>query len=286
LNQNKNVLCSTKYVVYLVKHNVVASIKINHIHIPKHIPRQRGRTRKLVLQCIQFCVKEGAGDKRTSAQTLQTTAAKSAKRVEEATEFSEKAIRRILHEKKCHEPQVTKSIAYSGSNRLPKRVADTRLSKVCHSAQNSCFFMCSKERPPTVQKPLTKFRDNNKFKSDKHSLWQATKELGFQSKKMTKYTLVLKQKHNVRCMPITYLRALEKYREDGSAVVSGMIRPLNCTLTGPKDHSDVDCLHKIREGKGSLYCRPEVAVVHSSPQMQPKNSGLPQRNEWRKAVNY
>ena len=99
---------------------------------------------------------------------------------------------------------------------------------------------------------------------------------------MTKYTLVLKEKHNVRCMPITYLRALKKYREDDSAVVYGMRSTLNCSLTGPKDHSDVDCLHKIREGKGSLYCRPEVAVVHSSLQKQPENSGLPQQNEWRK----
>jgi 5-methylcytosine-specific restriction endonuclease McrA len=50
----------------------------------------------------------------------------------------------------------------------------------------------------------------------------------------------------------------------------------NCSLTGPKDNSDVDCLHKIREGKGSLYCRTEVVVVHSSHKKKKKNSELPQ----------
>jgi hypothetical protein len=73
----------------------VDSIKINHIHIANHILRQRGRTRKLVLQFIQFYVEEGAGDKRTSAQTLQTTAAKSVKRVEEATEFPKRQLEEL-----------------------------------------------------------------------------------------------------------------------------------------------------------------------------------------------
>jgi len=91
--------------------------------------------------------------------------------VEEATEFSEKAIRRILREKKCHEPQVTKSIAYSGLNRVPKRVADTRLSKSLSFGAEFTLFYAQQRTPPTIQKPLTKFRDNNKFKSDKHSLW-------------------------------------------------------------------------------------------------------------------
>ena len=68
------------------------------------------------------------------------------KKVEDATKFSEKGIRRILRQQKGHEPQVTKSITYSGSNRVPQRVADTRHSKIPHSVQNACFFMCSKER--------------------------------------------------------------------------------------------------------------------------------------------
>ena len=85
---------------------------------------------------------------------------------------------------------------------------------------------------------------------------------------MTDYRMVVTEKHNVRCMPITNVRALKKYREEGSAGVYGMIR----TYIGPNDHSDVDCLHKIRGGKGSLYCKLEVAVIHSNLHMQQKTA--------------
>jgi len=57
---------------------MVASIKINRINIPNYALRQRGQTRKIVVHCIQFYIKNGTGGKRTSAPTLQTTAAKSA----------------------------------------------------------------------------------------------------------------------------------------------------------------------------------------------------------------
>jgi len=57
---------------------MVASIKINRTHIPNYTLGQRGQTRKIVLHCIQFYIQKGTGGKRTSAPTLQTTAAKSA----------------------------------------------------------------------------------------------------------------------------------------------------------------------------------------------------------------
>jgi hypothetical protein len=96
-------------------------------------------------------LKKGTGGKRARARTLQTTAAKSPKRVEDATEFSEKAIRRILREKECHEPQVAKSITCRGSNRVPKRVAYTRHSKMFHSEQNSCFLCAAKNAPNYIK---------------------------------------------------------------------------------------------------------------------------------------
>jgi hypothetical protein len=83
-------------------------------------------------------------------------------------------------------------------------------------------------------------------------------------------------------MPITNVRALKKYREEGSAGVYGMIR----TYIGPNDHSDVDCLHKIRGGKGSLYCKLEVAVIHSNLHMQQKTADCHSETNGEKDVRW
>jgi hypothetical protein len=71
---------------------------------------------------------------------------------------------------------------------------------------------------PTVSKLFLKLRDRINFNGGSTSLRNIVKELGFLWKKMKNNRVVLIKKHDMRCMRVSYLTALNKYREEGCPI--------------------------------------------------------------------
>jgi hypothetical protein len=151
---------------------------------------------------------------------LQETAAESAKRVEDATELSETAIRRILRDQKNHEAQGTYFTTHSRTYKVPKRVTDIcAFPKKCVIRDTIHELYVQHRTPPTIHNPLPKFRDSITFKLDKGTLWKAVKDLQL-LRKTTNKRLVHTEKHDIRCIPVTHLTALA----NNTAAVYGMIQ--------------------------------------------------------------
>jgi hypothetical protein len=66
---------------------------------------------------------------------------------------------------------------------------------------------------PTISKLFPKFRDRIHFNGGSTTLRNIVKELGFLWKKTRNNKVALIKKHDVRCMRVSYLTALNKYRE-------------------------------------------------------------------------
>jgi hypothetical protein len=142
---------------------------------------------------------------------------------------------------------------------------------------------------PTISKLFPKLGDRINFNGGSNSLRNIVKELGFLWKKTRNNRVVLIGKHDVRCMQVAYLTALNKYREECHPIVYEDETYVHSSHTGPSNWS-VDCasglLAPVSKGERH-HCpcgRPPrfYSQRTSYLQIQPGNRGLPQLNEWRK----
>jgi hypothetical protein len=129
--------------------------------------------------------------------------------VEEATKVSEMTVRRTLGEQKKHEVLGTSFISHGKTHKLPKCVTD--IGDFNKFVMN---FMC-KIKHRQLSKLFPKLRDRINFNDGSTSLRNIVKELGFQWKKTRNNRVVLIEKHDVRCMQVSCLTDLNKYREEG-----------------------------------------------------------------------
>jgi hypothetical protein len=157
--------------------------------------------------------------------------------VEEASKVSERTVKRILQEQKKHEAQGTSFSSHSKTHKVPKRVTDTDDLDKCVIQLTIHEFYMQEKMSPTISKLFPKLRDRINFNGSNTSLRNILKELGFLWKKMRKKRVVVTEKH-VRCMRVSYLTALNKYREEGQSIVYEDETYVHSSHTGPKNWSD------------------------------------------------
>jgi hypothetical protein len=163
------------------------------------------------------------------------------KRVEEATtKVSEKTIRRILGEQEKQEVEGTSFSTPGKTHKVPKRVTDVDDFDKCVIRLTIHEFYVQEKTSQTTPKLLPKLRNRINFKGGSTSLRNIVKELEFQWKKTRNNRVVLIKKHDVRCMRVLYLTALNKYREQGRPIVYEDETYVHSSHTGPKNWSD-DC---------------------------------------------
>jgi transposase len=156
--------------------------------------------------------------------------------VEEATKVSERTVRRISEQKK-HEVEGTSSNTRSKTHKVPKRVTDTDDFDKCVIRRTVHEFYVQEKASPTIPKLLPKLGNRINFKCGTTSLRNIVKELGFRWKKMRNNREVLIKQHDVRCMRVSFLTALNKYREEGRPIVYEDETYIHSSHTGLKGGS-------------------------------------------------
>jgi hypothetical protein len=209
------------------------------------------------------------------------------KRMEEATKVSERTVRRILGKHKKHEVEGTSFNTPGKTHKVPKRVTDIDDFDKCVIRRTIHEFHMQEKTSPTIPKLFPKLRNRIHFKGGSTALRNIVKELGFLWRKTRNNRAVLIEKHDVRRMRVSYLAALNKYREDGRPIVYEDETYVHSSHTGPKNLSD-DCasglLAPVSKGERhhSPCGRPPWFNSRGTSylQIQPENRGLPQLNEW------
>jgi hypothetical protein len=203
------------------------------------------------------------------------------KRVEEATKVSKWTVRRILGEQKKHEAQGTSFSLHGKTHKVPKHVTDIDDFVKCVIQLTIHEFYVQEKMSPTISKLFPKLRDRDNFNGGSISLRNIVKEPGFLWKTRNN-RVVLIEKHDMRCMRVSHLTALNKYRE-GRPIVYKDETYVHSSHTGPKNLS-VDCASGLLAPalKGERHHSPcgrlpwFYSQCTSYLQIQPENRGLPQ----------
>jgi hypothetical protein len=144
-------------------------------------------------------------------------------------------------------------------------------------------FYVQEKMSPIISKLYQKLRDRININGGSPSLRNIVNELGFLWKKKRNNRMVLIEKHDVRCMLVSYLTALNKYREEGRPVVYEDETYVHSSHTGPKNWSDdfaSGLLAPVSKGERhhSPCGRPSwfYSQCTSNLQIHPENRVLPQ----------
>jgi hypothetical protein len=124
--------------------------------------------------------------------------------MEEATEVSERTVRRILGEQKKHEEQGISFSSHGKTHKVPKRVTDIDDFNKFVIRLTIHEFYVQEKMSPTISKLFPKLRDRINFNGGSTSLRNIVKEFGFLWKKTRNNRVVLIEKHDVRYMRISY----------------------------------------------------------------------------------
>ena len=72
---------------------------------------------------------------------------------------------------------------------------------------------------PTVNKLLSKLEDKIGFKGGSTSLKVILRNMGYKWRKTRNNRAALVEKHDIRAMRVSYLRAIQKYRKEGRPII-------------------------------------------------------------------
>jgi hypothetical protein len=212
-----------------------------------------------------FVKKEAREAKGQVPEHYRTPLLKVEKRVEQATKVSERAVRRILGEQKEHEALGTSFSSHGKTHKVPKRVTDIDDFDKCVIWPTIRAFYVKEKMSPTISQLFPKFRNRINFNGGITSLRNIVKELGFLWKKTRNNRVVLIEKHDVRCMRVSYLTALNKYREEGRPIVYEDETYVHSSRTVRKNWTD-DCASgllctSLEMGKTSISTRGPAVVL-------------------------
>jgi hypothetical protein len=216
------------------------------IHLKMGYSTKIGQTCEIVLNGKQFMKKEALEAKGQVSKHYRKQLLKVQKRVQEATKVSERTIGRILGEQKKNEAQGTPLSSHGKTHKVPKRMADIDDFDKCIIRLTIHEFYVQEKMSPTISELFPKLRDRINFNGGSTSLRNIVKELGFLRKKTRNNRVVLIEKHDLRCMRVSYLTALNKYREDHPIVYEDETY-VHSSHTGPKNDVKHLCEQRFEE---------------------------------------
>jgi hypothetical protein len=145
-------------------------------------------------------------------------------------------------------------------HKVPKRVTDIDDLDKCVIRLTIHEFYVQVKTSPTVSKLFPKLTDRINFNDGDTSLRNIVKELGFLWKKTRNNRVVLIEKLYVGCMQISYLTALNMYREGRPR----MRRTYTVAILDQRAGVMIVhwvCLHQSWKGKDSSFSMREATVV-------------------------